>query len=120
MTVIASDLCLSSWRFHSSFWLLASLMKPEVSKKHGVEVPAPGAVSINQSCTFFFLSFCLLKGTLKKNTLFQIGAMVKFVQSLVKIEREIRHASEVETAPRRPGCDCGLWSTFVLAPSSGG
>ena len=66
MTVIASDLCLSSWMFHSSFWSLASLMKPEVSKKHGVEVPAPGAVSINQSCTFFFLSFCLLKGTFKK------------------------------------------------------
>lgn len=119
MAVIASDLCLSSWMFHSSFWSLASLRKPEVSKKHGVEVPAPGAVSINQSRTFFFLSFCLLKGTFKKHY-FQIGAIIKFVQILVKIDRENRHASEMETAPRRPGCDCDLWNTFVLAPSSSG
>lgn len=55
--------CLSNWMFHSSFWSLASLMKPQVPKKHGIDVPAPGAVSINRSYTFFFF-FCLLKGTI--------------------------------------------------------
>lgn len=125
MTVIAPDFFPMSFQlmFSPSFWSLASLMKPQVPKKHGIDASAPGAVSINRSYTFFFFVF---KGDYFLKTLFsQIGAIVKFVQILVKIERENRHAPEMEMASEGQGgtvlrntfCACSKlqWMTWIAS-----